>query len=102
MVCESLEWELGALWKVDTEAHVLRCVDVWHVPTSKVKQFEELTKRSTFTKGVGLPGRIWDNSEPAWISDIEEDPNCPRPSAAALEDLHGALGLPILIGSVVV
>ncbi len=99
MVCESLEWELGALWKVDTEAQVLRCVDVWYVPSIKVKQFEELTKRSTFTKGVGLPGRIWDNSEPAWISDIEEDPNFPRASAAVLEGLHGAFGFPILIGA---
>ena len=99
MVCESLEWELGALWKVDTETQVLRCVDVWYVPSIKVRQFEELTKRSTFTKGVGLPGRIWDNSEPAWISDIEEDPNFPRASAAVFEGLHGAFGFPILIGA---
>jgi len=99
MVCKSLEWELGALWKVDTEAQVLRCVDVWHAPSIKVKQFEELTKRSAFTKGVGLPGRIWASSAPAWIPNVEEDANFPRASTAIFEGLHGAFGFPILIGA---
>ena len=28
-VCESLGWEVGAMWRVDPEAGVLRCSDVW-------------------------------------------------------------------------
>jgi PAS domain S-box-containing protein len=99
MVCESLEWELGALWKVDAEAQVLRCVDLWHAPSIKVRHFEDLTKRSFFTKGIGLPGRIWASSKPAWIPDVEEDANFPRASAAIREGLHGAFGFPILIGA---
>ena len=31
-VCESLGWEVGAMWRVDPEAGVLRCGDVWHAP----------------------------------------------------------------------
>src|SRR5436309_5089139 len=31
-VCESLGWEVGALWRVDESAARLRCVDIWHPP----------------------------------------------------------------------
>ena len=28
-ICESLGWEHGALWRIDREAAVLRCVEIW-------------------------------------------------------------------------
>ena len=30
------------------------------------------------SQGTGLPGRVWENREAAWISDISQDPNFPR------------------------
>jgi len=98
-VCESLGWELGALWKVDNESQVLRCVDVWHVPPADAKGFEELTRSSTFSKGIGLPGRIWASNEPAWIPNVLQDTNFPRAFIAAEERLLSAFGFPIRIGS---
>src|SRR5262249_35633589 len=29
-VCECLGWDLGALWSLDRQAGVLRCVELWH------------------------------------------------------------------------
>ena len=31
-ICEGLGWELGAFWRLDEGAKVLRCVDLWHPP----------------------------------------------------------------------
>ena len=31
-ICESLGWKVGAMWRVDPEAGVLRCGDLWHAP----------------------------------------------------------------------
>ena len=42
--CESLELEMGALWKVDGQAAVLRCVAVWHLPGAHIPEFESITR----------------------------------------------------------
>ena len=45
-----------------------------------------------------MPGRIWRNLKPAWVSDITKDTNFPRASVAAGEGLHGAFAFPISFG----
>ncbi len=96
--CESLDWKLGALWKVDREAEVLRFVDICHATAFDTPAFDRLTQSSTFPKGVGLPGRIWASGKP-WINNIVADKNFPRASVAVQEGLHGAFGFPILTGT---
>src|SRR5262245_2410972 len=100
-VCEHLDWEVGALWRVDESAGVLRCLDVWHQSSREAVAFEELTRRTTFPPGVGLPGRVWKSDRPAWISEVTQDDNLPRAPAAAAEGLHGAFGFPIRLGRTV-
>ncbi|HKS35817.1 MAG TPA: PAS domain-containing protein [Verrucomicrobiae bacterium] len=96
-LCESLEWEMGALWKVDAPADVLRCVAVWHMPAAQIPEFEASTRRFTFSQGVGLPGRIWSSGRPVWIANVAEDGNFPRAPVAAKEGLHAAFGFPVKI-----
>lgn len=98
-VCESLGWEFGALWRVDREMDVMRCVETWHVPEIEVAAFEDISKREPFTKGVGLPGRVWESGEAAWITDIVTNGNFPRASLAEKEGLHGAFAFPITLRS---
>ncbi|MBI3466933.1 MAG: PAS domain-containing protein, partial [Planctomycetes bacterium] len=94
-ICQSLDWDLGALWTVDTQADRLRCVEVWHVPRLEVPEFESVTRRTRFVRGVGLPGRVWASGEPAWIPDVVHDTNFPRAPYAAKENLHGAFAFPV-------
>src|SRR5262245_1174368 len=97
-ICDSLGWVHGALWRPDEAAGTLRCVDTWHPPAASVPRFDEISRRSTFQRGVGLPGRVWERAQPAWIPDVTRDANFPRAPIAAREDLHAAFGLPILLG----
>ncbi len=53
--------------------------------------------QSVFTRGLGLPGRVWANGEPAWILDVMQDANFPRAPFAAQANLHGAFAFPIRI-----
>ena len=96
-ICESLGWEHGALWTVDRQAGVLRCLETWHSPAVAFSEFEAVSKRTTFLRGIGLPGRVWANGEPAWIPDAVQDANFPRAPIAASEGLHAAFGFPILL-----
>jgi len=93
--CESLGLDMGAIWKVDPEAKLLRFVELWHKPAVKIPEFAAITRRMTFPRGLGLPGRIWATGEPAWIVNAVEDSNFPRAPVAAKEGLHAAFGFPI-------
>ena len=97
-ICESLDWSVGAIWRVDREEKLLRCVETWHMPSARVSQFDRRTHSRTFSAPVGLPGRVWSQASPAWIEDVTRDPNFPRASIAAEEGLHAAFGFPILLG----
>jgi PAS domain S-box-containing protein len=96
-ICESLGWDLGAIWSVDQHAKALRCVNLWHSPELNVAEFEKVTRRITFAPGIGLPGRVWRSGQPAWIPDVVKDSNFPRGPVATKVGLHGAFAFPILI-----
>ena len=97
-VCESLDWDFGALWIVDRNGAVLRCVETWHRPSKPVPVFEAATRQRTFEPGVGLPGRVWKSGRPAWIPDVVAASNFPRGPMAVAGGLHGAFGFPIALG----
>ncbi len=97
VICEGLAWDLGAIWEVDRQANLLRCVETWHSSRVIVPKFEASTRERGFSLGVGLPGRVWESGQPAWIADVTQDTNFPRAPIAAEEGLHGAFGFPILL-----
>jgi PAS domain S-box-containing protein len=96
-VCESLQWDVGAIWHADATQGELTCVGVWHTG-SPDQEFEALSRGERFARGVGLPGRIWDGGEPQWIEEITSDPNFPRAQVALKVGLHSAFGFPIKLG----
>jgi PAS domain S-box-containing protein len=95
---ESLEWEMGAIWRVEEEADALRCVELWHVPQLHAPEFETVTRTASFPSGVGLPGRVWADGKPLWLPDVIFDANFPRAIHAAEEGLHAAFGFPLRSG----
>jgi PAS domain S-box-containing protein len=94
-VCESADWQVGAMWTLDRNVDLLRCLDVWHLPDIQVDEFEALTREMLFAPGLSLPGRVWQNRTPAWISDVTHDPNFLRTKVAVKNNLHGAFAFPI-------
>ena len=95
-VGESLKWVLGVRWALDREANVLRCAEMWTGSARTLDEFAQVNHRTTFPRGVGLPGRVWDSGRAAWIHDVTRDPNFPRAPQAARCGLHGAFGFPIV------
>jgi signal transduction histidine kinase/integral membrane sensor domain MASE1/ActR/RegA family two-component response regulator len=95
-ICKTFGWEVGATWLVDTDAGVLRCLQVW--PSQRSSRFEAISREYEFPPGKGLPGRVWKELKPAWIPDVTSDDNFPRAPAAAAEGLHAAFAFPIQSG----
>lgn len=97
-VGETLAWQVGAMWTPDTGAKVLRCLNVWHAPSDRVEEFKAVCLNRTFTRGVGLPGRVWTGLKPVWIPDVTKDENFPRAPYAVSAGLHSAFAFPIMFG----
>ncbi|MGA7155341.1 MAG: response regulator [Acidobacteriaceae bacterium] len=98
-ICETLEWSVGTVWKLDKKEGVLRCVETWHIPTANVSEFSALTRSHTFDRGIGLPGRVWERADASWIEDITQDTNFPRAPLAKKEGLRSGFGFPILLSN---
>ncbi|MFQ4145422.1 PAS domain S-box protein [Chlorogloeopsis sp. ULAP02] len=98
-LCESLQWQLGSIWSIDKHHNVLRYVNSWHASTNNLQEFIAVNQQTTFAPGIGLPGMIWVNRQPAWISKINEEKNFTRSASASKSGLQSVFGFPILLGS---
>jgi len=94
-VAASGDWAFAAIWVYDEAAGGLRCRNVWHEASERVKKFAELSRLITLARGKGLPGRVWDSKKPTWVYDVTRDPNFPRAPYAAEADLHGGFAFPL-------
>ena len=90
-----LDWDLGALWRVDLHAHRLRCAAVWIRPGLELSRFATVTWGIELELGARLPGRVWAEGAPEWIPDIADDPEVLRAPAAEASGLHAGFAVPI-------
>jgi signal transduction histidine kinase len=97
-VCEGLAWDVGALWRTDREAGVLRFVEVWPKDSPDVSELEAASRDVAFKPGTGLPGRVWSSRAPEYIPDVARDANFLRAPIVARQGLHAAFGVPITLG----
>src|SRR5262245_37486618 len=65
-LCESLNWDLGELWRVD--ADVLRYAAGWHRPELDTGDFDDARRQVVLTRGSALAGRVWDAGRAFWTS----------------------------------
>jgi len=94
-------WDLAFYWGVKTEPSVLSCRFGAHSKKLGSEVYEAFSKKSfstMFKKGKGLPGRVWDTLQPAWIDEVGLDQNFPRHSVATKIGIHGGFGFPIISG----
>jgi diguanylate cyclase (GGDEF)-like protein len=73
---------------------------IWQVDDpDRVRPFRRATEALTLAAGRGLPGRVLESGQPAWIEDVTEDSNFHRAKEAREAGLRAAFALPILVGS---
>jgi len=95
-IAENLEWRLGAVWEPALDRpEGLRCVELWHGLGVDAGEFERASRELSLAPGEGLPGRVWQSGQAAWIADVLADSNFPRAEAARRAGLHAAFCFPI-------
>ncbi|MEC4686921.1 MAG: MHYT domain-containing protein, partial [Nitrospirota bacterium] len=104
MVCEMTGWPVGHIYEISSEKpDLLISTTIWHLEDPDAYSvFQEVTERTQFLVGEGLPGRILKSGEPAWITNVQTDPNFPRNKLARDLGVKGAFGFPVKISGEVV
>ena len=98
-VCESLDWEVGAMWKIESGSKKAECVEIWHSPKApQLEAFAQQMRRSVIYRGEGLPGRVWESGEPMWLEDVVRDRRFSLAEQAAAAGLHATFVFPIRSG----
>lgn len=98
-MCVELGWVYGALWTPNAEGTEIFCTTAWFAPDRSLEEFDAANRRIRLRKGKGLPGRVWLDLQPAWITDIERDRNFTRALHTLAADLNSAAAVPIIVGT---
>ncbi len=100
----TLLWDAALFWRVDASAKRLRCDADWFRVRPGATRVVDACRGMTLRQGERLPGRVWSEPEPAWITDLDDAANAgatdddgPRSGAAfpiqAGDDLFGVIEL---------
>ena len=96
-ICEILDWEMGAVWDVDSEAGLLRCVEIWQTQDIDISEFERANVRTAHAPGTGLATEVWESGRPKWITNLAADAYFANAQIAVKSGMGSAFGVPITV-----
>ncbi|MFA5059741.1 MAG: ATP-binding protein [Candidatus Omnitrophota bacterium] len=99
-ICRLTSWPIGHVYVLsEDKARELKSSKIWFIKDGQdqdfIAEFKRVTEEISFAPGIGLPGRIWQSGEPAWIHNVQEDDNFPRKNLCKNIKIKGAFGFPI-------
>ena len=66
-------WPVGHVYIKDSSGELLPTEIWWKSSPNKLQEFFDVTKSTTFSSGVGLPGKVLQDGRPRWITNVTED-----------------------------
>ena len=100
-LCRTLDWELAEYWEVDAEREVMHFDTAWKRPGRDTTSYEATASQTSYRRGEGLAGRVWESGTPVSVADIGSN-DSPRAAAAVAAGLRGIVGFPVRSGRRVV
>ena len=93
LFCGDDRYSVGALelWSLNEGDDNLSLVDGYF---GSARAFEKATRATAFARGVGLPGRVWDNARPEILADIGAGERFVRRDEAVRVGINRAIGIP--------
>ncbi|NET61746.1 MAG: response regulator [Symploca sp. SIO2E6] len=106
-LCEATGWSYGEAWIPQADVMALQCSSTWYCnrvgideqAIAALEEFREYSEGLIFLIGEGLPGQIWEQEQPKWISEIAADFNDVffRWQLAQERGLKAGFGVPIMV-----
>ena len=91
-ICRVSGWPIGHAFIVPELEHRLVSAGIWiEDAPGRSDTIRTATENTAFFRGIGLPGRIWQDGEPIWVADTDAEANFPRKGTG----FRGAFGFPL-------
>lgn len=100
-ICDQLGWERGELWLPNADRTRLESAETWQARSDGQTTFEHATDEVTFERGEGLPGIVWEEQRPRWLSDLRTEQVFERHGAARENDIRAGFAFPIRLDGTV-
>jgi PAS domain S-box-containing protein len=98
LTCELIGWPVGHAYTRSDDPDRLVSTSIWYLRDADgFEEFRQVTERTDFAIGEGLPGRIAQSGEPTWIADLKADANFPRNKLMKDLGVKSAFGVPVEI-----
>jgi len=95
LLCQSLDWEVGEIWSVDSQQQSgPNLVRLWTRPSLDVSSLHLARQTLTIPRGLGQADL---HPAPVWIADIAADPAMAREPEAQPIGSHGMFRLPVSV-----
>ena len=100
LVCTHMDWPVGHVYmRSSDDPSLLIPTDIWHLSSpGEFETFREITSKTEFKSGVGLPGRVMAEGKPLWIKDVTKDGNFPRAKQATDIGVRAGFAIPVFVG----
>jgi PAS domain S-box-containing protein len=95
-VCETVGWDLGALWVADKDQRLLRFVACWARADVDQKSFAADSSRHPFGPGQGLIGQAWSHQRASWYPGLEDERGLVRRDLFRRLGFSSAFNFPIM------
>jgi PAS domain S-box-containing protein len=98
-LCVSQGWDVAFKWEVNAEEKRLEFSTAWGVPGRRTEALIQESMGLKLAKGKGLPGRVWQEGRPVWITDLASMPAEPRIDSALHHEMVTGWAVPVRAGN---
>jgi signal transduction histidine kinase len=96
-VCAHMRWPVGHAYLADEGSGALRSTGVWYLDDEgRFGAFRDDTEQRA---APGLPTRVVEAGQPAWVADVATEPDFSRAEAATSAGLRSGFAFPVLMGT---
>jgi diguanylate cyclase (GGDEF)-like protein/PAS domain S-box-containing protein len=94
-VCEEEGWDCARFFRLDAEADLMRCEEIWAPGSGPLARFAEESRGTARRRGFGLISHVWETGEPVWIADVSQDLRLGSAARVREAGVHGAFLFPV-------
>ncbi len=98
-LCVSQGWDVALKWEVNTEENRLEFSTAWGTPGRRAETLIQESMGITLASGADLPGRVWHDGRPIWISDLASMPPTPRLESVLSHEMVSGWAVPVRVGN---
>ena len=98
-LCVSHGWDAALEWKVNTEENRLEFRSGWGAQGERIQSLIQESKGETLAGSDSLPGQVWLDDRPVWITDLNSMPHSAHAQSALRHGMVSGWAVPVRVGN---